>query len=1412
MPVSETRLAVNLVDNASAGLNSLNSTYGRFAATIQNSGNQLAAFNRQITKSNFTGFAGSADKAAGSLQNMNRMMERLVYSASRYFVIYKALGSVGTVWDTLVGGSYEYAKSLETNQIGIAGILKSMITLNGESVKWNQAMAISGQAMKSLQSEALRTAATSKELIETFRALLGPGLSSGMSIDQIVKLSTVGTNAVRSLGLPTNQYVQELRSIITEGIRPASSTLATSLGITNKDIKAAKQSAEGLYSFLMKRMEGFADAVKYTSGTVEGRMARIQEGLQVAGAKGADALYKSWSATLEKIANYLIPVPEKLGEKWEVNPSFVKSIESIAKTVGNIASSVADVAEEIAPLVGFLGKGSLSAISTFTQHLGAAIKMFAAVKLAPILADMARLVTSTREGYEAQTAFGRVLQGVSDKLHGRTAEMQRLIATQQGYNAVINEFFADVSRSASLDAMIKQNANSITNLAAKWQKLGMDAKQAGGLQSEILSLFKAGLTQTAHELIEYGDTIAQNIQRTNQYKKAVEDAFNAETRAIDRVISAQSAQKKTAKEIYEARIAENEAQAQSMRQTVEQSKRVEAAYQQELRALRAINAEKKKSANDVFRSFHGSVGVTSDQEGAVSRLIDKMRQLGMAEKDVVGVTEQFIAQIKKGGQDAHALADKYITSMTKVKQQQEELIAKEAQSRTEAERTNKVKIENAETLIAKMKELGMTEEQAYVRANQYLQAVEKGGLAAGEAIMKEVQASNERFAVTQRSLGLKREEITIEKQLAIEESAYANARRVSGVEAEQALRKNVAGIKELIAQMQQKGMVTKEVEEQLIALLNLETNATKQQTDALNKSLEAWRRRTEEANRGTQTSIQKFTTLTSTIGGLSMGIGILCDFMKQADDKNKEWYESAGSAAMQAGMFAMAIGSISTAIADMIPYIAKGIEWLNKFAMAKLGAGLGTIGAVAGVAAGVGAVVYNAYTDYEKNHTATAVDEFTGEVVSHKFGGIDDADSYAIVNDSTYDYATKSIAPKASGNIGLQFPASGGGSKGGGGGSSKANKAEEYAARMKKIVEDLNKELTNMRGNATAYEKAMAAAKDKIAGYEKEIVKAEQLGVDITEVRAKQEEYLVAARKKAVELQEDENLKYMKLEEERANRINTLGEGTVEYQRYILNERLQAHKEYLEELLAADIDNKERRYQLEAELASVVKQINENSVYEFKEGWRQALEELANQQTNFKESATSLFGSIENSLVDLVSGADSASNKFKKFCQDVTNTILKSMTQIIIKGLITKAIMAAIGMATHGVSIPSGTGVSLGSVSDTWAGGGFEMPTFHASGGNVKAGELSVVGEQGPELVRFNKSGTVYNAQQTRSMMSNSPQNVKIELINESGQELKTENASVKFDLDTMVISAVIKGVNNNTMGMRTMLKGLAAT
>ena len=1101
MPVSETRLAIRLDDRATAGLQNLTGVYSRFSNTVQNSGRQIG------------GFASNANKAASSLSNMNQMMERLVYSASRYFVIYKALGAVGNVWDTLVGGSYEYAKSLETNQIGIAGILKSMVTLNGEQIKWNDAMALSGKAMKGLQSEALRTAATSKELIETFRALLGPGLSSGMSIDQIVQLSTVGTNAVRSLGLPTNQYVQELRSIITEGIRPASSTLATSLGITNKDIKEAKVSAEGLFNFLMKRMQGFSDAVKYTSGTVEGRIARIQEGLQVAGAKGAEALYQSFSSVLEDAANYLIPVPEKLGDKWEINPAFIQGIKDVSDTVGKVVKSIGDIGKTVAPILGGIGGAGLTAIGQLADKLTYVAGFFAARKLAPFAADIAQIAVNSRNAYEAQTGLGQVIQGVSDKISGRTAALRQMAEQEQR------------------------------------------AAEAERLHSAELQKVSAAISQM----------------------KAYEKSFEIS----------------------------------------KQSKTISSWWQSKDNAWKAADYSKLRS---------------------------ELRMLG-----------------------------------------------------TETERVNEL-------------------------TRLYFQYLKTGSRDGAEDIYKLILAEEK--------------EIQTKKQQNEEHAKWGESVR---------------------------------------------------------------------------NSAERVGTLMSSIGGLTMGFGMLCDVLAQADEENKEWYASAGDAAMTGGMFAMAIGSITSAVASMIPMIHRGIEALQGFAKARALAGLGLAG---GIAAGVGAVVYNAYKNFQETGVASQLDEY-GNEVSHKFSGpkdVDDADSYAILNNPSYDYAPAATT----GAIGLQdFGGVGGDSGGKKGGASKANKAEEYAAKMLKIYEDLNKEIANMSGQTTAYDKVMAQARDKIAGYEKDIVKAQQLGVDVGEVRNKQLEYQLAMEKKATEAQQDEYLKYMKQDEEAANRIYTMG-GTMEQQRAVLAERLENHKAYLEELLAANIDNRDRRAQLEAELANTIKQLNENSVYDFKNGWTQALDEIANRQINFKDQVTGAFDSIEGSLVTLVSSTGSAKDKFKQFCQDVTNTILKSMTQIIIRGLITKAIMSAIGLGGGGGVISNGS--LLGSINDSpyasLAGGFIGYTGARASGGNVKAGGTYLVGEQGPELLRMgSQSGRVYNNNETKSMLgNNNPQNIKIELKNESGTQLKADEASVSFDADTMIISTVIKGIGNNTLGIRNMLKGAATT
>ena len=49
---------------------------------------------------------------------------------------------------------------------------------------------------------------------------------------------------------------------------------------------------------------------------------------------------------------------------------------------------------------------------------------------------------------------------------------------------------------------------------------------------------------------------------------------------------------------------------------------------------------------------------------------------------------------------------------------------------------------------------------------------------------------------------------------------------------------------------------------------------------------------------------------------------------------------------------------------------------------------------------------------------------------------------------------------------------------------------------------------------------------------------------------------------------------------------------------------------------------------------------------------------------------------------------------------------------------------------------------------------------------------------------------------------------VKVEVINQSNQEVQVTNTKTRNDLEGTVLSIVINGINNNKMGLRTMIGG----
>jgi tape measure domain-containing protein len=269
------------------------------------------------------------------------------------------------------------------------------------------------------------------------------------------------------------------------------------------------------------------------------------------------------------------------------------------------------------------------------------------------------------------------------------------------------------------------------------------------------------------------------------------------------------------------------------------------------------------------------------------------------------------------------------------------------------------------------------------------------------------------------------------------------------------------------------------------------------------------------------------------------------------------------------------------------------------------------------------------------------------------------------------------------------------------------------------------------------------------------------------------------------------------------------------------NQVLEARKTQLQEMSADASLYAEDRIKIEKQLADTISQINANAVYDMKTGWQQALVELANQQVNFKDAFTGAFESIEGSLVSLVSSTGSAKDKFKQFCQDVTNTILKSMAQIIIKGLITKAIMGAIGLGGGNTnasdwaftSLPGGIGVHAatgGYISGPGTGTSDSIPAMLSNGEYViRSSAVDRIGVAA--LNRLNKMGHFANGGVVGSAGGGFGPNVVVNIENQTGMPVTAEQTESTWDGESWVIGIVMNGIVTNKNGMRTVLKGAMA-
>lgn len=431
------------------------------------------------------GEANSTNKAvgnlAGSLKSFTAVGAQLAAGAFGFTALSDSVSQ-------LVSSGLQFNKAMETNAVGMAGILTSMTTINGKNMEWNQALKASQGIIKGLNEDALKTAATSEELVGTFRALLGPGLGAGMKIDEIQKLTTTGVNAVKSLGLSGPQLIQELRDLVQGGITPASSTLATALGLTDADIKAAKASSEGLFNFLMERLKGFERAAQETPNTIAGMEDQLKEGLSKAMSIAVEPVQEKYKELMQQVSGSIFT------DNMGIDEGLTNKLQAAGQHVANMVEDFKAMAQIIAPVVVPAVEALGTALGVALDNAGKITAAFVAWKAFKFTQNFntshfAQYAASAQTAYQTEiSAAQRAAQVVMQEENKKQTAIRQRETVEKAVTKMAEEGYV-------------QLAAQIKSLSAKYQQLGLSAEEASKLQYQAAKQAARGNIELSQQII-----------------------------------------------------------------------------------------------------------------------------------------------------------------------------------------------------------------------------------------------------------------------------------------------------------------------------------------------------------------------------------------------------------------------------------------------------------------------------------------------------------------------------------------------------------------------------------------------------------------------------------------------------------------------------------------------------------------------------------------------------------------------------------------------------------------------------------------------------------------------------------------------------------------------------------------------
>lgn len=298
-------------------------------------------------------FPAMSNSINGMFQGISKFYGVFSKVSLHAFILEQAFRQISAVISSMVSPAINFATQMETLRLGYAGIISSTTLKDGKDVPYKEALEISEALIIRMQDEALKTSLTVEELGTALQSAMAMGLNAGMKLDEVLDLTVVAAQAVKTFGLSNQQVIQEIRGLISgEAIRPGVDQLATVLGYTTETVNKLREEGK-LYEDIMERMAGFKAASEDFQNTFAGLTSNIQDGIsRVAGTAGQaffevskDALksFQDLFFTIQKTTEKDANGEDKTIFKAVLNENTIELLQSFYNILANVVKVVMQV-------------------------------------------------------------------------------------------------------------------------------------------------------------------------------------------------------------------------------------------------------------------------------------------------------------------------------------------------------------------------------------------------------------------------------------------------------------------------------------------------------------------------------------------------------------------------------------------------------------------------------------------------------------------------------------------------------------------------------------------------------------------------------------------------------------------------------------------------------------------------------------------------------------------------------------------------------------------------------------------------------------------------------------------------------------------------------------------------------------